>query len=149
MRLSFIAAAFLCGLCFVRLPAACAQEISGALVVFEEQDGRERVRIHSGNTGLPRHEVQVLRGDNPRIVVDIFDLSEAPDTGLEPGNGGYVSQVRSSYSPREKRLRVVLDLNTSAEELFITNSYDMTGRYRPLVIDMQALANIVGEGTIR
>lgn len=74
-----------------------------------EEDGTEKVFIGLNRYYVPR--TFALKGDKPRIVVDIKNVSTWKGRHKIPVNGKLIKQIRTYLHRRTKTLRLVLDLN--------------------------------------
>jgi hypothetical protein len=60
-------------------------------------------------------EISRIEGDNPRIVLDLHPVVHFPqkDYAKIAVNGQFIKQLRSHHDRKEKKLRLVLDMNES------------------------------------
>jgi hypothetical protein len=60
-------------------------------------------------------EISRIEGDKPRVVLDLHPVANFPqkDYSKTTVNGRYIRQLRSYHNRKEKKLRIVLDMNDS------------------------------------
>ena len=73
--------------------------------------GVEKVYVRLKDFFIPK--IFNINGQKPRIVIDIKNVSHWPGRPSVPVHGRLIRQVRSHLHSREKRLRIVLDLEPS------------------------------------
>jgi hypothetical protein len=76
-----------------------------------DANGTEKVYIRMNRFFIPI--VFNIDGKKPRIVIDIRDVSHWTEPARLPVNGPLVRQIRSYLHQKQKKLRIVLDLNPS------------------------------------
>ncbi len=80
-------------------------------IKFEGEKDREKVCIALNNFCTP--EVMTLKGDKPRIVIDIKNVPSWSGDYKTPVKGKLIKQIRTYLHPDIEKLRIVLDLNPS------------------------------------
>lgn len=85
-----------------------------------DDGGGERVYIRMDRFFIPI--VFNLEGKKPRVVIDIFDISQWDEPSRLPANGPLIRQIRTYLHRKQKKLRIVLDLNPS-ENYYISQRY--------------------------
>ena len=90
---------------------------------FEIGKESEKVMVHLGNYSPP--EVFNLDGKNPRIVVDIGNVSSWGGKHRIPVDGRLIKRIRTYLHPKSEKLRIVIDLNfIPSEGSSIVKVYD-------------------------
>jgi hypothetical protein len=56
-----------------------------------------------------------MNGNNPRVVIDIFNVQPCRGRYITPVNGKWIKQIRTFYHNDSEKLRVVLDLNPESD----------------------------------
>ncbi|MDP2644627.1 MAG: AMIN domain-containing protein [Desulfobacterales bacterium] len=81
-----------------------------------EKDGVEKVFVQMNQFFIPA--IFALEGENPRIAVDIKNVSQWSGHEIIPVNGQFLKQIRTQLFDDTQTLRIVLDLNS-------TKNYDV------------------------
>lgn len=89
-------------------------------IKFKGEKDREKVCIAFNNFCTP--EVMTLKGDKPRVVIDIKNVSSWSGDYKTPVNGKLIKQIRTYLHRDIEKFRVVLDLNPS-------NNYSLDKTY--------------------
>ena len=87
---------------------------------FEIGKDWEKVFVDLNDFAVP--VVFGLEGSNPRIIIDIKDVSAWNGPKTIPVNGRLIKQIRSCLHRDSEKLRIVLDLMV-AEDYIITQTY--------------------------
>jgi len=103
------------------IPAAKEEEIpSDSLKVavksieFQiEKNGTEKVYVALSHFIIP--EIITLGGDNPRIAIDIKNISTWEGDSKIPVDGRLIRQIRTYLHADVRKLRIVLDLNSDSD----------------------------------
>ncbi len=84
----------------------------------------ERVLVYIEGFSLPK--AFDIDGENPRIVIDIWDVAEWKGKNRIPSNGKIIKQIRTYLHKTENRLRIVLDLDVNPfRDYSISQLYDV------------------------
>ena len=90
-------------------------------IKFNIEKDREKVFVALNNYSIP--EVLTLNGDKPRVVVDVKNVSSWNGLSIIPVNGNLIKQIRTHLHHDAKKLRIVLDL-THSEDNIINKSFN-------------------------
>ena len=80
-------------------------------IKYKIEKDREKVFITLNNFSTPK--ILTLKGDKPRIVIDITNVSSWSGHYRTPVNGNLIKQIRTYLHRDTEKLRIVLDLNPS------------------------------------
>jgi len=82
-------------------------------ISFHIEEAKEGLLLTLNRFYIP--EISRIEGDNPRVVLDLHPvaLSQQKDYSKIAVNGQYIRQMRSYHDRKEKKLRIVLDMNGS------------------------------------
>jgi|GEM_PF-579923 endonuclease YncB( thermonuclease family) len=84
----------------------------------------EKVRVYLDGFSVPKSFD--IDGENPRIVIDIWNVSDWKGKSRMPVNGRLIKQIRTFLHKKENKLRIVLDLNVNPyRDYSITQLYDV------------------------
>jgi hypothetical protein len=84
----------------------------------------ERVFVHMNGFSVPK--AFDIDGENPRIVIDIWNVVAWKGPRRIPSNGKLIKQIRTYLHKDEKKLRIVLDLNVNPfKDYSISQVYDV------------------------
>ncbi len=102
-----------------------AQAVPTKIIVksikFNIEKDREKVFVALNNYSVPK--VLALNGDRPRVVVDVKNVSSWNGLSIIPVNGKLIKQIRTHLHHDAKKLRIVLDL-THSEDNIINKSFN-------------------------
>ncbi|MCP4579642.1 MAG: AMIN domain-containing protein [Deltaproteobacteria bacterium] len=87
--------------------------IVGDITFVMEKDGSERISIPFNRTCMPN--IFSIPGKEPRIVLDLKNVSQCLGKSKILTNGLLIQQVRTHLNKKEGKLRIVLDLNPSMD----------------------------------
>lgn len=90
-------------------------------IKFKVEKDREKVCIALNNFCTP--EVMSLKGDKPRVVIDIKNVPSWSGDYKTPVNGRLIKQIRTYLHRDIEKFRIVLDLNPSSNYSF-DKTYD-------------------------
>jgi hypothetical protein len=90
-------------------------------IKFNIEKDREKVFVALNNYSIPK--VLTLNGGRPRVVVDVKNVSSWKGLSIIPVNGKLIKQIRTHFHHDAKKLRIVLDL-TQSEDNIINKSFD-------------------------
>jgi len=96
--------------------------IVGDIAFVKEKDGSERVSIPFNRACMPN--IFSIPGKNPRIVLDLKDVSQCLGKSKIHTNGLLIQQVRTHLDKKEGQLRIVLDLNPSMDYQVAPSYYE-------------------------
>ena len=88
---------------------------------FNIEKDREKVFVALNNYSIPK--VLTLNGGRPRVVVDVKNVSSWKGLSIIPVNGNLIKQIRTHFHHDAKKLRIVLDLKKS-EDNIINKSFN-------------------------
>jgi hypothetical protein len=91
----------------------------------------EEVFIALNNYSIP--QVQSIKGNKPRIVIDINNVSSWTGQYKTPINGKLIKQIRTHLHRDTEKLRIVLDLK-NADDYIIDQTYDRKANIYSIVI---------------
>jgi hypothetical protein len=87
-----------------------AEKIIVTDIKFKAETDREQVCIALNNFCTP--EVMTLKGDKPRVVIDIKNVPSWSGNYKTPVNGKLIKQIRTFLHRDIEKFRIVLDLNS-------------------------------------
>lgn len=90
-------------------------------IKFNIEKDREKVFVALNNYSIPK--VLTLNGGRPRVVVDVTNVSSWKGLSIIPVNGKLIKQIRTHFHHDAKKLRIVLDLKKS-EDNIINKSFN-------------------------
>ena len=90
-------------------------------IKFNIEKDREKVFVALNNYSIPK--VLTLNGGMPRVVVDVKNVSSWKGLSIIPVNGKLIKQIRTHFHHDAKKLRIVLDLKKS-EDNIINKSFN-------------------------
>ena len=90
-------------------------------IKFNIEKDREKVFVALNNYSIPK--VLTLNGGRPRVVVDVKNVSSRKGLSIIPVNGKLIKQIRTHFHHDVKKLRIVLDL-TKSEDNIINKSFN-------------------------
>ena len=90
-------------------------------IKFNIEKDREKVFVALNNYSMPK--VMTLNGGRPRVVVDVKNVSSWKGLSIIPVNGKLINQIRTHFHHDSKKLRIVLDLKKS-EDNIINKSFN-------------------------
>ena len=90
-------------------------------IKFNIEKDREKVFVALNNYSIPK--VMTLNGGRPRVVVDVKNVSSWKGLSIIPVNGKLIKQIRTHFHHDAKKLRIVLDLKKS-EDNIINKSFN-------------------------
>lgn len=90
-------------------------------IKFNIEKDREKVFVALNNYSIPK--VLTLNGGRPRVVVDVKNVSSWKGLPIIPVNGKLIKQIRTHFHHDQKKLRIVLDL-TQSEDNIINKSFN-------------------------
>jgi hypothetical protein len=111
-----------------------ASERAGIFLEKLEREERFHILVGEAGPGLPR--LEVIRGGNPRIVLDIPGVREWGEGYRIETSSRYVRSVRSYLHLAESRLRVVLDMVDDPSYYFISHTYEIAGQGREVIVSL-------------
>ena len=85
--------------------------IVGDITFVKEKDGSERISIPFNRACMPN--IFSIPGKEPRIVLDLKNVSQCLGKSKINTNGLLIQQVRTHLDKKKGELRIVLDLNPS------------------------------------
>ncbi|RJQ65604.1 MAG: AMIN domain-containing protein [Desulfobacteraceae bacterium] len=88
---------------------------------FEIGDSSERLRVSIDGFSVPK--TFDIDGEKPRIVIDIFNVSEWKGRTRIPVNGKLIRQVRTYLHKDSGKLRIVMDLNLDPTRDYPVDQY--------------------------
>jgi len=90
----------------------------------EIAEGIETVSIHLKGFSIP--SVFDLNGDNPRLVIDFFNVSAWKGRRLIPVGGRLIQRIRAYLHKESFKLRIVLDLTIDpSKDYSVSQIYDI------------------------
>jgi ketosteroid isomerase-like protein len=90
-------------------------------IQFDIENDREKVFVALNSYSIPK--VMTLNGGRPRVVVDVKNVSSWKGLSTIPVNGKLIKQIRTHFHHDAKKLRIVLDL-TRTEDNIINKSFN-------------------------
>lgn len=90
-------------------------------IKVEKGEEEEKAFLDLNNFSIPL--VFSLEGSNPRIVIDIRNVSFWNGHSTIPVNGRFIKQIRTHLHRHCQKLRIVLDLRPS-QDYIINQTYD-------------------------
>lgn len=90
-------------------------------IKFNIEKDREKVFVALNNYSIPK--VLTLNGGRPRVVVDVKNVSSWKGLSIIPVNGKLIKQIRTHFHHDSKKLRIVLDL-TQSEDNIINKTFN-------------------------
>ena len=93
------------------IEASSLNKILVKSIKCEIEKDHEKVFIALNNFSTPK--ILIIKGDNPRIVIDIKNVSSWGGQYKTPINGNFIKQVRTHLHRDIEKLRIVLDMNPS------------------------------------
>ncbi len=84
-------------------------------IKFNIEKDREKVFVALNNYSIPK--VLTLNGGRPRVVVDVKNVSSWKGLSIIPVNGNLIKQIRTHFHHDAKKLRIVLDLKKSEDNI--------------------------------
>lgn len=84
-------------------------------IKFNIEKDREKVFVALNNYSIPK--VLTLNGGRPRVVVDVKNVSSWKGLSTIPVNGKLIKQIRTHFHHDVKKLRIVLDLTKSKDNI--------------------------------
>ncbi len=105
------------------IKASSSNKIIVKSIKYKIEKDREKVFIALNNFTTPK--IFSLKGDKPRIVIDIKNVSSWSGHYRTPVNGNLIKQIRTFLHHDTEKLRIVLDINSS-ENYSINQIYDQT-----------------------
>ena len=103
------------------IKASLSNKIIVKSIKYKIEKDREKVFIALNNFSTPK--ILTLKGDKPRIVIDIKNVSSWGGQHRTPINGNFIKQIRTHLHRNIEKFRIVLDMNPS-ENYFINQSYN-------------------------
>jgi len=97
-----------------------AETIVNSIQFKIEKDGTEKVLVALNRYSIP--EIIALEGKNPRIAIDIKNVSIWDGSPKINVNGKFIKQIRTNLHADPKKLRIVLDLGPDLN-YFINPTY--------------------------
>ncbi len=88
---------------------------------FEIGDSSEKLQVSIDGFSVPR--TFDIDGEKPRIVIDIFNVSEWKGRTRIPVNGKLIRQVRTYLHKDSGKLRIVMDLNLDPSRDYLVDQY--------------------------
>ena len=104
-----------------KIKALSPKKIIVKSIRFNIEKDREKVFVALNNYNIPK--VLTLNGGRPRIVVDVKNVSSWKGLSIIPVNGNLIKQIRTHFHRDAKKLRIVLDLKKS-EDNIINKSFN-------------------------
>jgi len=92
---------------------------------FEMKNENETVTIELDQFVIPT--IFDLNGKRPRLVIDIMDILPWKGQYKTPVNGRIINQIRAYFHRESKKIRIVLDLNSSIDCGAVIE-FDLTGK---------------------
>jgi endonuclease YncB( thermonuclease family) len=84
----------------------------------------EKIFVYLNGFSVPK--AFDIDGENPRIVIDIWNVADWSGKSRIPGNGSLIKQIRTYLHKKDNKLRIVLDLNVNpSRDYSITQLYDI------------------------
>ena len=105
------------------IKASSSNKIIVKSIKYKIEKDLEKVFIALNNFTTPK--IFSLKGDKPRIVIDIKNVSSWSGHYRTPVNGNLIKQIRTFLHHDTEKLRIVLDINSS-ENYSINQIYEQT-----------------------
>jgi len=84
----------------------------------------EKILVYLNGFSVPKSFD--IDGENPRIVIDIWNVADWRGKSRIPTNGRLIKQIRTYLHKKDNKLRIVLDLNVNPHRDYsITQLYDI------------------------
>ena len=84
----------------------------------------EKILVYLNGFSVPKSFY--IDGENPRIVIDIWNVTDWRGKSRIPTNGRLIKQIRTYLHKKDNKLRIVLDLNVNPyRDYSITQLYDI------------------------
>jgi hypothetical protein len=98
---------------YARTQRAEEEPVTVKELSFHIEASKEELLLTLDRFYIP--EISRIEGDKPRIVLDLHPVAIFPqkDYAKKTVNGRYIRQLRSHHNRKEKKLRMVLDMNDS------------------------------------
>lgn len=122
LALAALLAAILLAAALAAPPASAETGGRVRLVPFGKEE-MVFIRLPGGEFSWPRTEI--LRGKEPRVILDFAGVEAWDETYVPDGGGSIVRRIRTYLHEQEKRLRVVLDLAGRPDDYALTLSYEI------------------------
>lgn len=115
--------------------AAPADELKVEKLTVSAGTRRETLQVDLNRFAMPR--CFTLEKPSPRIVIDISDMDRWEGKYTMPVNGRFIRQIRSFLHRKDRRLRIVMDLEPD-RDYTIEQRYDLeTHRYSVAVAEAE------------
>lgn len=102
-------------------------------------DGEERILVLLPAAGFQAPEVEVLGGDEPRLVADFAGVTAWAGPAALEVNSALVLRVRTWLHTGEARLRVVADLAAPPQGLLLAHTYEPGDGVVRVIFTLRAL----------
>ena len=93
-------------------------------IAVEVGKNSEKIFVYLNGFSVPKSFD--IDGENPRIVIDIWNVADWRGKSRIPTNGRLIKQIRTYLHKKDNKLRIVLDLNVNPyRDYSITQLYDI------------------------